>query len=459
MITRFVFAIALVTTASGRAADVVVQKNGLFPTIQAGIDAAGPGGTVTVLAGVYEETPIVASSHVGLTLKASGSVIIDARLANGDADGTGLIVGADDVVVRGFTVRHAKNTLSGDPGAGVLVQGVRVRLEKLRVVNASSSAVHVTQTDAVIQNCRFEACSLGVFAQFGSRLRVQNCVIDACSGTGIYAAGDDIVLRKNAITSSIKGIDVTGMRPRVEFNSIRRTEAEAILALGVVDATVRGNKVTSVFSGPGIVMFGDNSNVTSNKIADTRNTGIYTHGSNVVVANNRILGVGSIAEGIVVEGNNSTIEANVLRDVGGNGILGALTDSTVKKNVVLRCGRSGNGASAFYFAGTSVVVLGNTAKDGFGDGFRLSLEQASVSGNSAIRNAIDGFELSVLGTVSKNFAIKNSGEGFVLKSPDTLFTNNVAKNNRIDIAATAMPQSFQANAYGTGGLSTLPEID
>jgi pectin methylesterase-like acyl-CoA thioesterase len=69
------------------AANVVVKKNGQFPTIQAGINAAGANGTVTVKPGVYEETPTISGALDGLVLKASGKVIIDARLANGGADG------------------------------------------------------------------------------------------------------------------------------------------------------------------------------------------------------------------------------------------------------------------------------------------------------------------------------------------------------------------------------------
>ncbi|MCC7170621.1 MAG: hypothetical protein IT459_09240, partial [Planctomycetes bacterium] len=54
---RVAVLLALATATTAQAANVVVQKNGQFPTIQAGITAAGAGGTVTVKAGVYEETP------------------------------------------------------------------------------------------------------------------------------------------------------------------------------------------------------------------------------------------------------------------------------------------------------------------------------------------------------------------------------------------------------------------
>ncbi|MCC7170617.1 MAG: right-handed parallel beta-helix repeat-containing protein [Planctomycetes bacterium] len=451
-------AVAALAGATANAANVVVQKNGQYPTIQDGINAAGAGGTVTVKAGVYEETPNIASSLDGLTLKASGTVIIDARLANGGADGPGLIVSGDDVVVRGITIRHALNAGGGKPGAGVHVKGVRVRLEKLRVVNASEYGVYVEQTDAVIKNCRFEGCVYGIYAPTGARLLAEGCVIDGAVSSAIFASGDDIVARKNAITSCGTGISLSGMRPHVESNALQRIDNMAI-QVGFSDAIVRGNKITSVFAGGGITASGDDSEITSNTIVDVRADGINISGSNTVIAKNKVLGVGSFEDGIYVSGMSPTIESNVLRDIGGNGIYAFSSNMTVKKNVVLRCGRIGSASSAFYLGGTSVDVLANTAKDGHGDGFRLSLQQSDVIGNSAIGNAIDGFDMDVLGTVSKNVALKNWGEGFRLGNANMVFTNNVAKNNRIDVAATAAPQSFQANAYGTGGVNTPPEID
>jgi hypothetical protein len=440
------------------AANVVVQKNGQFPTIQAGINAAGAGGTVTVKAGVYEETPNISSGLDGLTLKASGTVIIDARLANGGADGPGLTVSGDDVVVRGFTIRHALSAGAGKPGAGVHVKGLGVRLEKLRIVNADDYGVYVEQTDAVVKNCRFDGGVYGVFATTGARLLAEGNAIDGCISTAIYGSGDDMIVRKNKISSCAMGISLSGMRPRVESNAIQRVDSVAV-QVGFSEAIVHGNKITSVFSGGAISVSGDHSEITSNTILESRTDGVSVSGTDLLVAKNKIFGVGSFEDGIYISGNTAVIESNVLRDIGGNGVYAFSSNSTVKKNSVTRCGRVAIGASAFFLGGTSVDVLGNTAKDCHGDGFRLSLQQSEVIGNTAIGNAIDGFDLDVLGTVSKNVATKNWGEGFRLGNANMVFTNNVAKNNRIDIAATAVPQSFQANAYGTGGVNTLPEID
>ncbi|MBL8769298.1 MAG: right-handed parallel beta-helix repeat-containing protein, partial [Planctomycetes bacterium] len=451
MNSRFlvVSAIAALVGSSAHAANVVVQKNGQYPTIQAGINAAGAGGTVTVKAGVYEETPNIASSLDGLTLKASGVVIIDARLANGSPDGQGLTIQGDDVVVRGFTIRHASSAGAGKPGAGVHVKGVRARLEKLRIVNAADYGVYIEQPDAVVKSCRFEGCTYGVLAAPGAKLHAENNVIEGATASGILANGDDIVIRKNTISSGGQGINVSGSRPRVELNTIRRIDTIAI-QVGFADAVIRGNKITGVFAGGAINSSGDNAEITSNTITDVRSDGVYVSGMNAVIAKNKITGIGSFEDAIYVSGGGALIESNVLNDIGGNGIYAFSANSIAKKNVASRCGRVSSSSSAFYFGGTSFDVIGNTAKNCHGDGFRLSLQQSEVIGNTAIGNAVDGFDMDVLGMVSNNVALKNWGEGFRLGNANMQFKNNVAKNNRIDIAATAVPQSFQANAYGTG---------
>jgi hypothetical protein len=58
-----------------------------------------------------------------------------------------------------------------------------------------------------------------------------------------------------------------------------------------------------------------------------------------------------------------------------------------------------------------------------------------------------------------NTAKANLAEGFDIGGAGCAFTNNTAKSNRIDVAATVAPTTFQANQYGSGGSSTMPEID
>ena len=140
---RVAVLLALATATTAQAANVVVQKNGQFPTIQAGITAAGAGGTVTVKAGVYEETPLIGSTLDGLTLKASGNVIIDARLANGSGDGPGIQINADDVTVRGFTIRHALYAGVNKHGAGVNVSSHGALIENTKFINRGEAGVQL----------------------------------------------------------------------------------------------------------------------------------------------------------------------------------------------------------------------------------------------------------------------------------------------------------------------------
>jgi len=76
-----------------------------YPTIQAAITAAGPGDTIIVATGIYNESNLVITQN-GLTLQGESRVntIIDGQNGNNHV----IAVKANNVVVRGFTIRNAR---------------------------------------------------------------------------------------------------------------------------------------------------------------------------------------------------------------------------------------------------------------------------------------------------------------------------------------------------------------
>ncbi len=101
-------ALLLFSPMPAKAADQCVNvggTGGCFASIQAAIDAALAGDTVTIKKGVYFQKFTVPVAKVGLTVKGAGKkkVIIDPDDPN---SGVGIVVFADDVTLEKFTVRN-----------------------------------------------------------------------------------------------------------------------------------------------------------------------------------------------------------------------------------------------------------------------------------------------------------------------------------------------------------------
>ncbi|MBK6939673.1 MAG: right-handed parallel beta-helix repeat-containing protein [Planctomycetes bacterium] len=460
MSIRIAVLLALTATATAQAANVVVQKNGQFPTIQAGITAAGAGGTVTVKAGVYEETPLIGSTLDGLTLKASGNVIIDARLANGSGDGPGIQINADDVTVRGFTIRHAKDAGAGKPGAGIWVTAPGALIEKIKFINCETVGIQVETSGTVIRNCVITGTGYGVYASSSNETTVENCSVTYCSSYGIYLNGTTPIARKNTVKHTTGyGIYLAGSDAVIEKNTVTNAGSSGIY-VNSSDAVFVGNKVFSALDGNGIYSSGDGATLENNTLFDSRYEGIYVSGSQLTLRKNRVRTTGGSDEGIYVSGGVSVVlESNIVDGGGYMGIYVSADGVTARKNVALRSGRYASSAG-FHFSGTVATIEKNTAKDCQGDGFVLYVGNADILNNVSTGNTVDGFDVNGPNCeVLNNVALKNAGEGFDLSGSSLVFKNNTAKNNRIDVAASLMPSTFQANQFGSGGSSTSPEID
>ena len=453
--------VCLVAAPMASAANVVVKKNGQFPTIQAGINAAGANGTVTVKPGVYEETPTISGALAGLVLKASGKVIIDARLATGGADGPAIVCNADDVTIRGFTIRHAKTAMA-QAGHGIVINAPGARLEKLSIFNCSDSGIAIFANDVAVKNCLVVSCFNGVSATSANMLVIEKNTIRTTKSGGIACANSDgVLVRKNVLENcGSSGIGVGGANCRIEDNSITRNAFSAIHANGA-HPIVRRNKIRTSFFSTGILVVGSDAEVESNTIFDVDGAGIYCAASPALVRKNRVVSTGPDKPGVYVEnGTGIILEANIVENAGSAGFEGVANDVIVRKNLVRRSGRQESTSAAYILSGIGGEFESNVAKDCFGDGFRIGTSAAAVTGNVATGNTVDGFDVDAPNcTLKGNTAKANLGEGFDIGGAGCAFTNNTAKSNRIDVAATVAPTTFQANQYGSGGSSTMPEID
>ncbi|MCP4150641.1 MAG: hypothetical protein GY757_23040 [bacterium] len=126
-----IFVMVLVFSAVGFTAEIIVAKSsGDYSTIQAGLNAASAGDTVTVRAGVYYEKITIPSSgsassgYITLQAYSGESVIIDGT----GVSGSNMIYmeNKNYIKITGFEIR---NNLGVSDGSGIRVEGYGAHLE------------------------------------------------------------------------------------------------------------------------------------------------------------------------------------------------------------------------------------------------------------------------------------------------------------------------------------------
>ena len=108
---------ALILAAAAPPRRIVVAPGGPVPTVTAALRLARPGDTVVVMAGIYREPRIEVA--VPVTLLGEGDAVLDGGGAH-----EVLTIRADDVTVRGLTIRNVGTSFTDDR-AGIRIDRVR----------------------------------------------------------------------------------------------------------------------------------------------------------------------------------------------------------------------------------------------------------------------------------------------------------------------------------------------
>lgn len=293
------------TTTSGLATPaLIVDDNDLdcpgapYTTIQAAVNAANSGDTITVCAGTYPENVTIAKP---LTLSGSNMGVAGnsgGRVSEAIVDGGGLSsaieVHANDVKVDGFTIK------GGGPGAGV----------------GSNSGIWSTKTNTGLQilNNIITDNVVGAFPECGGSCLVQYNLFDAnnrsgaSGGTAIYAEAtngltvnanefkghsiNNPILFATTVATSPSHVDLAFTNNLIHDNPCG---CSAVYVLGVSGGAFSGNDITS--DGSDLRFGGGNSS-----ILVTKNILHSTVGVNVVDDG---YGLG-LNTGIVVNRNSLT---------------------------------------------------------------------------------------------------------------------------------------------------------
>ncbi len=179
--------------------------------LQAAIDAAAPGATITIPAGTHTG-PFQIAHKTGLTLRGSAEAVLKATNADVLA-----IIDSADITLDGFTI-VGNYSLRGQKG--VLVAGLTggvFRNLTIRDVGNSGIYANGVFTNIVISGCNITHCGdFGIhFQAGGDGVLMENCILsDFASvlypGHGIYAKNSKNVTIRNCETSGVKHLTANG---------------------------------------------------------------------------------------------------------------------------------------------------------------------------------------------------------------------------------------------------------
>jgi nitrous oxidase accessory protein NosD len=302
-----VFVVCLATASSALAMKTVCASGCKYSSIQAAINAAPEGATITIGKGTYVENVVV---NKPLTLQGSGkNTVIEPAVSNPVCSGGSLCGGAasDIILVQANDVTITKLRLEGDnPGltSGDVVAGkdidarngiitnheagtfnnltvskVSVADIYLRGIYASSGGSFTFKDDSV-QNVQAEEASIAMFAFEGTGVMEHNKVTEANDAISAnWSHGTQFI--DNTVTKSGSGIHTDnnggsgGSGDVIKGNKISECKENGygiFVFVPYVSATVEGNKVSGCAVGLaafGSAVSGQGPTFSANKVDDT----------------------------------------------------------------------------------------------------------------------------------------------------------------------------------------------
>ncbi len=325
---------ALLLTASTALADTI-NVPADHDTIQAAVDAAGPGDVIVIRKGRYEEK-VLLDGKSDLTLRAKGKVVI---------------AGGPRIPGSGIEVRQ---------GSNILIQGLRIESWASAGVLIDGST-HVTVT----------RCALRSFGKWAVRavasdfVEISRCTIDGTLDDGIsFGVGepdggvdDSIVTRCRLKGCRADAIDVSGDRNEISRNVIQSAEEDGI----EIDRDDRGafnvisrNKVGPV-PGDGIYVGGDDCEISDNQVKRNESDAIVIDGTRNAVLRNKCIAPGADGVYLLVAGNS--VEDNDVVKPGDDGYDTDAGGQTFTRNRATKAGSNG-----FEIGGSDSTLTDNSAK-------------------------------------------------------------------------------------------------
>jgi parallel beta-helix repeat protein len=351
-----------------------------YPTIQAAIDSATDGDTVSVKNGVYFES---------LTINKSISLIGE----NGyktviNVNSTAIFVNAKSVVITGFTLTSPEYTLSNDARA---LHQIPFKGHSGIFLNPNSLGCTITQNRIVNDKYGIEIIS-------SSKVDILQNTILACDRGIFLSQSNNVLISQNSINGSYNAIfldDSTGN-------------------------TISLNTLTN--QGDGIDLYGE--------------SGQYYHGpstNNLVINNNIVNGTG---DGIRIDNSlNNTASGNNICNSNSGFCISSSSDIKVKSNTV---DNSISWGITLYDTNDN-IIQGNLLTKGEGGGILGdNCSGNDINGNEVANNNGNGIDLmySALNIIQANYIANNGFTGIGLSGNSNLvYRNNISGNRNFGIWA------------------------
>jgi hypothetical protein len=129
------------------------------------------------------------------------------------------------------------------------------------------------------------------------------------------------------------------------------------------------------------------------------------------------------------------IAGNVVLDGSDYGFDLSVSNAAIVNNVAMRNGRSSD--PGFYVSGNDNLLRSNIAAGSSGDGFLIGGDDNRLEANVAKGNHGDGIEIQsteLNNLLLRNWTTRNAGEGIDNGGTNTNVRRNVSRGNRIDCA-------------------------
>ncbi len=267
-----------------------------FATIQGGIDAAAPGGTVNVGPGTYDLTTnqiLIATD--GVTLQSTGGAdvtIIDADSSTAGNAAVEITTAANGVTVDGFTIESAGVKAISIRGSDTIVRNniITVTGSEIVALATEAGATDTTISGNILTPVNLATIYLGPSSG--------NMVLNNTSGTIDieYSASDNDIIGNTLSDITSRGIKLVGVGAHndtlIQGNTISRNTSYGIHVLA--DVTTVSNLVIT------------GNTITDNGVAGIRIENVTTWGVGNTINNNNISG--NVAFGID-NGDEAVVDA------------------------------------------------------------------------------------------------------------------------------------------------------
>ena len=431
-----------------------LNTNLKYPTIQAAVDAASAGDTISVPPGTYTENVDI---NVSVTLVGAGVGVTIVNASN-PSDHVFNVSNASSVNISGFTVRGA--TIDS---AGIYLNNSNY--SNISNVNASNNvngiALESSNNNTITNNNASNNGKAGISLFSSSNNTITNNNANGPNqnyGIRIVSSSNNNITDNTASGNDFDGIALDSSSDNtIANNTVNSSNGRGILLESSSNNTIANNTVNENSDGIYLNISSDYNTVRNNTLNDNTglreqpeppNTAITVEDSshniiedNTASGNNLSIGIW----GIAIVSTNNTVRDNVLNDNQFGIILMGTKSNTVSSNIV-----SNNIVGIFLDNVNYTVVEDNNASNNTGSeeppscGIMAAGHHNVIRGNE-LKNNGEGITvgdqnhtLMVNYTIADNLVQNNSDSGIAVVnlSNGTISGNNVSLNgNGISLRA------------------------